>query len=88
MLNKLIILSESFVLMVKFNNEIGIKSTFRSIQIHFLCHCQLWQVLVFVYYTSEMCTAFGVLKDVNISNQYKRQIMIYRKINTPLQYTF
>ena len=25
-----------------------------------------------VYYTSEMCTAFGVLKDVNISIQYKR----------------
>ena len=37
-------------------------------------------------YTSEMCTAFGVLKDVNISNQYKRQIRIYRKINTSLQY--
>ena len=24
---------------------------------------------VYVYYTFEMCTAFGVLKDVNISNQ-------------------
>ena len=41
---------------------------------------------VYMYYTSEMCTAFGVLKDVNISNQYKRQIRIYRKINTSLQY--
>ena len=27
---------------------------------------------VYMYYTSEMCTAFGVLKDVNISKQYKR----------------
>ena len=27
----------------------------------------------FVYYTSEMCTEFGMLKDVNISNQYERQ---------------
>ena len=24
--------------------------------------------IVYVYYSSEMCTAFGVLKDVNISN--------------------
>ena len=30
------------------------------------------KVFVYVYYTLEMFTAFGVLKDVNIINQYKR----------------
>ena len=26
----------------------------------------------YMYFISEMCTAFGVFKDVNSSNQYKR----------------
>ena len=57
-------------------NGIGVKSTFSSMKIKFLCHCEFWYgycgcVLHFrtrnVYVQN-----FGVLKDVNISNQYKR----------------
>ena len=50
-------------------NKIGVKSTFRDMKIHF----------EYDYYTSKMCTAFGVVKDINISNQYKSKIKIYRK---------
>ena len=50
---------------------IRVQSAFRGMQIHFLCHVNFGNFFVYVYCTSEMCTAFEVL-EVNISNQYKR----------------
>ena len=42
------------------------------------------KVFVYVYCTSEMFTALGVLIDVNISNKYKRWIIINKKMKTLL----
>ena len=56
------------------NAGIEVESTFRGMKVHFIYHCELRQVFVYLYYTSEMCTAFGVLKDVNISIY----ILVYR----------
>ncbi len=50
-------------------------------KMHYVCHCELCNYFVYVYYTSEMCTAVGVLTDV-IINQYKRSIM--KTENKPL----
>ena len=36
-----------------------------------MCHCELGKFLC-TFTSSEICTAFGVLKDVNTSNQYKQ----------------
>ena len=59
---------------------IRVQSAFRGMQIHFLCHVNFGNFFVYVYCTSEMCTAFEVL-EVNISNQYKRWIKIYKKLS-------
>ena len=63
---------------------IRVQSAFRGMQIHFLCHVNFGNFFVYVYCTSEMCTAFEVL-EVNISNQNKRWIKIYKK---NFQFTF
>ena len=42
------------------------------------------KVFVYVYCTSEMFTALGVLIDVNISNKYIRWIIINKKMKTRL----
>ena len=31
-------------------NGIGVKSTFRAMKIHLMCHCEHWQDLVYVFY--------------------------------------
>ena len=60
-------------------NWIGVKSTFRDMKIHFLCHWELWQVF---WVSLSLCTTlvtltvFGMFKYVNISN---------KKINILLQ---
>ena len=45
---------------------------------------------VYVHYTSEMCTAFGVLKYVKLTEINKKEITNYdiKKKKPPLQYTF
>ena len=63
---------------------IRVQSAFRGMQIHFLCYVNFGNFFVYVYCTSEMCTAFEVL-EVNISNQNKRWIKIYKK---NFQFTF
>ena len=42
-------------------NGIRVENTIRGMHIHFLCHRELRQVFfLYVYYTTEMCTAFGI----------------------------
>ena len=39
-------------------NGIRVENTIRGMHIHFLCHCKLF--FLYVYYTTEVRTAFGI----------------------------
>ena len=53
------------IILFLIQNEICVKSTFSvSMKINFLVIVNFGKFFVDVYYTSEMCTSSGVLKDV------------------------